>query len=111
MEKFKGIVASEGTIRGSAIKVHNKNDFYRVKNGDILVVKKSSPEWIVPLMHSDGIICEIGGRFSHLAIICREIGIPCITGINGIFEKLHDGSDVLIDGNSGEVICYDNEKE
>lgn len=109
MRRFPGVMASEGSIRSKAKKINDETDFARVNKGDIILVRRSSPGWIVPLLQSEGIICEVGGIFSHLAIICRELGKPCITNVNGIFDIIEDGADIMIDGNRKEVIWYDHE--
>lgn len=111
MKHYHGITASQGMLRSRIIKIQNENDFSRVSNGDILLVKKSFPGWVVPLMKAEGMICEVGGAFSHIAIICREMNKPCITGIEGIFDELMDGEDVMIDGVKGEVLWYDKEAD
>ena len=69
----------------------------------IIVVYESSPAWTIPLLKSSGMICEVGGVTSHIAIICRELSVPCITGIKGILSNLYDGEIVFINGNAGEV--------
>lgn len=51
-----------------------------------------------------GIVTEHGGISSHAAIIARSIGIPAVSGVKDIFEAVHCGSQLLIDGDSGEVI-------
>jgi pyruvate,water dikinase len=82
----------------------SEEDFGKVNNGDIVVVYRSSPAWAVPLMRgAGGMICEVGGKVSHIAIICRELGIPCVIGIHGIFEELKDGDLVTVDCENGEV--------
>ena len=103
-------MASEGSIRAKAKIINDETDFASVKRGLIIIVRKSSPEWIVPLLKADGIICEVGGNFSHLAIICRELGKPCITNVRGIFDTIKDGADIMIDGPGKEVIWYDDEQ-
>ncbi len=51
-----------------------------------------------------GIITEHGGISSHAAIIARSIGIPAVCGVKDIFESVFCGSQLLIDGDTGEVI-------
>lgn len=102
-------MASQGIVRSRIIKIYSENDFPRVSQGDILLVKKSFPGWVIPLMKAGGMICEVGGVFSHIAIICREMNKPCITNIEGIFDELVDGEDVMINGEKGEVLWYDRE--
>lgn len=103
MKKYVGTIASTGLAKSSVKILHSEDDFFKVEEGDIIVVYDSSPAWTIPLLKSSGMICEVGGVTSHIAIICRELSVPCITGIKGITFKLHDGEIVSIDGNTGEV--------
>lgn len=51
-----------------------------------------------------GILTEHGGPASHAAILARALGIPAITGIPDLLDKIRPGDQVLINGRSGEVI-------
>ena len=39
----------------------------------------------------------------HRAIIARELGIPCVNGVPGVIDMLHDGVIVTVDGYLGIV--------
>lgn len=56
------------------------------------------------LDHVRGIVTEHGGFTSHAAIIARSIGIPAVSGVRGILEKISCGTMVLVDGDNGHVI-------
>lgn len=47
---------------------------------------------------------EKGGRTSHGAILARSLGIPAVTGLEGLTEQLAGGETVLVDGTQGVVI-------
>jgi phosphotransferase system enzyme I (PtsI) len=49
------------------------------------------------------IVTERGSATSHTAILARELGIPAVVGFEGALE-LTDGTTVLVDGSTGEVI-------
>ena len=100
---YYGIPVSPGIAKSKAKIINDLDDFSKVENGDIIVVDKSFPGWIVPLMKASGMICEIGGNFSHIAILCRELGKPCVSGVSDIRSTIKDGENVLIDGNKGEI--------
>ncbi len=46
---------------------------------------------------------EVGGYQSHGAIVSREYGLPAAANIPGLFDLLHDGDEVLVDGDAGTV--------
>ncbi|TXT51274.1 MAG: pp [Spirochaetes bacterium] len=49
------------------------------------------------------VVLEIGGVLQHAAIVAREYGLPCVSGISGATELLKDGQFVEVDGSSGMV--------
>ncbi len=51
-----------------------------------------------------GIATERGGSTSHAAILARSLGIPAVTGLNGIMDLTANGSIVLLDGVKGALI-------
>ena len=59
-----------------------------------------------------GIVTQFGGKTSHSAILARALEIPAVVGLSNLPEDISDGTDILLDGESGEVIILptDNEK-
>lgn len=51
-----------------------------------------------------GILLEKDGKLSHTVILARSMGVPCIVGLGGLLNNLAQGSAVVMDGKSGEVI-------
>ena len=49
------------------------------------------------------IATEKGGRTSHAAILARSLGIPCVTGADGLIAVLRSGQTILVDGDSGSI--------
>jgi phosphotransferase system enzyme I (PtsI) len=49
------------------------------------------------------LVTEQGGPTSHTAIIARELGLPAVVGVPGA-TLIADGTLVLVDGDTGEVI-------
>jgi len=41
---------------------------------------------------------------SHAAIVSRELGIPCVVGVQDIFEVVKEGIEVTVNGYTGEII-------
>jgi pyruvate,water dikinase len=52
---------------------------------------------------ASAIVERRGGMLIHGAIIARELGIPCVNGVAGATELLHDGDLVTVDGHLGIV--------
>jgi phosphotransferase system enzyme I (PtsI) len=53
-----------------------------------------------------GFVTEHGGITSHAAILARSLGIPAVTGVEGIMAHTHCGDIVLINGDTGEVYLH-----
>ncbi len=56
------------------------------------------PELIV------GLVTTLGGPTSHTAIICRQLGIPCVVATSELSPSaVHTGDLVLVDGEAGTL--------
>lgn len=107
MQQYKGIAVSPGVCKSKARIIEDEKDFEKVESGDIIVVYRSSPGWIIPLMNAGGMICEIGGAFSHIGILCRELSKPCVSGVPDIYSIIKDNNIISIDGTLGEIQIYE----
>jgi phosphotransferase system enzyme I (PtsP) len=58
----------------------------------------------VPRDHLAGIICMKGSALSHIAIICRAMGIPAVMGLTDLPVDYLDDCEIAVDGNQG-VVC------
>ncbi len=74
-----------------------------MQKGEILVAETTSPEIMVACEKAAAIVTNQGGLMSHAAIISRELGIPCIVGVEGATTKLKNGDMVEVDANQGIV--------
>lgn len=57
-----------------------------------------------------GFVTEHGGRTSHGAILARAMRVPAVSGVPGISRHVSPGAEILVDGNTGEVIVWPNEQ-
>lgn len=51
-----------------------------------------------------GFVTEEGTRTSHAAILAHSLGIPAVMGLPDALSSIPDGTMVLLDGGSGQVI-------
>lgn len=51
-----------------------------------------------------GFVLQEGNENAHTAILARSLGIPCITGLAKDFEQIPEQEQILIDGDSGEIL-------
>lgn len=71
----------------------------------VAVARQVIPSRLLGLLKQkvSGVITELGGRTSHAAILCRSYGIPAVTGVKQILDKVSIGDLVALDGTTGEV--------
>jgi phosphoenolpyruvate-protein phosphotransferase len=50
-----------------------------------------------------GILTETGGSTGHAAILARSLGIPAVSGLEGILKEVQSGDLVALDGREGHV--------
>jgi phosphohistidine swiveling domain-containing protein len=76
-----GQPAGPGLVRAPARVVMDAGDLMNFKTGEILVCDAVDPNmtFVIPL--AAGIVERRGGMLIHGAIIAREYGLPCVTGI------------------------------
>jgi pyruvate,water dikinase len=100
---LSGFAASPGTVTGTARLVLNPADMGRVRQGDLLITRSTSPAYngLLPLI--GGVVTDRGGTLSHAAVVAREYGIPAVVGTGNATELIRDGIQVRIDGGSGTV--------
>ncbi len=99
-----GQPAGPGIAQGKARVVLNTDDLFAVKAGEILVCDAVDPNmtFVVPL--TAGIVERRGGMLIHGAIIAREYGLPCVTGVSNATVLIRTGDPVTVDGYLGIVI-------
>jgi len=74
-----------------------------LESGEILVARFTEPSWTPIFINAAAVVMEIGGPLQHGAIIAREYGIPCVSGLDGATAKIKDGDLIKVDGSSGTV--------
>ena len=103
-DSFIGVAASSGTVIGKPIYLEEPEEEHIFEDGSILLTDYTDPDWVPIILRSSGIITAEGGFLSHTAIISRELGIPCVTGLGyDAIEKLKDEEQIEVNGNNGSV--------
>lgn len=104
--QMRGQSASGGIARGRARVIRSRADLLTVSEGEIIVCDAIDPgmTFIIPL--AAGIVERRGGMLVHGAIIAREYGLPCVTGIPRATEVIKNGDELTVDGYFGLVINH-----
>ena len=110
-DEIRGTVANKGKAKGRAkVLFYGPDTFDKIPemlrtmdNGDILVTETTSPEIMSACKKASAILTNQGGMLSHAAIVSRELGIPCIVGLENITHRVKDGDMVEVDADNGVV--------
>ncbi|MFA6424449.1 MAG: PEP-utilizing enzyme [Candidatus Magasanikbacteria bacterium] len=100
---LKGVIASPGLVKGEVKIIETKEEFKKMKLGNILVTSMTRPEFLPLMKMSAGIITAEGGITCHAAVVSRELGKPCIINVQGVASVLKDGDMVELNANKGVI--------
>ena len=106
-----GMAVNHNSVYGRLCVCRSEEDAWEnFKDGDILVIPKTTNE-ILPLMRkASGIITETGGINSHAAVVCLALDKPVIVGAKNATKLLKSGTTVKLDGNPGIVFRAHSKK-
>jgi pyruvate,orthophosphate dikinase len=113
----RGLPASPGAAVGEVVFSAEQAEM-RAKGGAkvVLVRTETSPEDIVGMHASQGILTAKGGMTSHAAVVARGMGKSCVAGCGALainYEKgemrvgdlvIREGDPLTLDGSTGEVM-------
>ena len=119
-EIARGIPASPGAAVGEVV-FDSKRAFDLSKSGKkvILVRRETSPEDLVGMVASQGILTSRGGKTSHAAVVARGMGKTAVCGTDSISvderanlftagaTTVYEGDVISIDGTTGAVYLGD----
>jgi phosphohistidine swiveling domain-containing protein len=101
-ERWHGTPASPGRAEGRARLVRTPSD---VDGGEeeIVIARHGTASLLPAVTRARAVVCEKGGMLSHLAVLARELGKPCVIGVPGILDAVDPGTWVVVDGAAGTV--------
>ncbi|MCV7412408.1 PEP-utilizing protein [Mycobacterium florentinum] len=98
----EGLGVSAGTAEG-IVRVVRDLDDADIDEGSVLVCRATDPSWASLFPLAEAVVTDVGSAMSHAAIVCRELGLPCVAGTRNGTTVLRDGMRVRVDGTSGRV--------
>jgi pyruvate,water dikinase len=98
-----GAPASPGIASGPVKIVQAPSEIAKVGTGDILVARMTTPDFVPAMKRAVAIVTDRGGRTAHAAIVSRELGIPCVVGVDQATTTLSDGQVITVDGSKGNI--------
>lgn len=101
---LRGQVGSPGTASGTARVILAADCAGRdIAPGEILVTDMTTPDFLPLMQKAGGVITQHGGILSHAAIVCRELGKPCVTNVKNLLATVHDGDSVDLNADMGTI--------
>lgn len=81
-------------------------DYSVLPENTVLISEELTPSDTIQmdLSHVVGIVTRVGGYYSHVGIITRNLGIPSICGVSVVGQSIKNGDTVIVDGNSGTLM-------
>ena len=111
IEGYFGIPAAPGIVEGEPNYLDSPSE--EIIKDKILLAMMTDPDWLPHLMNSKGAVTAYGGFLCHTAIVCRELGIPCVTGVGeDVLTALNqkDSQYIEVNGNSGNIKVLEKRK-
>jgi pyruvate,water dikinase len=99
-----GQPAGPGVSSGRARVIQDPSDLFLFKSGEILVCDAVDPNMTFVVPMAAGVVERRGGMLIHGAIIAREYGLPCVTGVTDAAQQIRTGDTITVDGYLGIVI-------
>ncbi|MDR1136921.1 MAG: pyruvate kinase [Synergistaceae bacterium] len=71
--------------------------------GNVLVLKKADSGYLSAMQKAAALVTEEHGMTNFAAMTALQLGIPCMSGVEGAADKLRDGMLITVDGVHGVV--------
>jgi rifampicin phosphotransferase len=105
-EILTGIAACPGTATGIARIINSPSEAYDLNPGEILVAPLTDPGWTPLFTSAEAVVVNVGSVLSHAAIVSRELGIPCVLGVQNATQRIPNGAMLTVDGTTGLVTVH-----
>jgi pyruvate kinase len=99
----RGVGIGEAAVSGRARIAHTSLDVNDFNDGEILVVPRTSADFVDLIRRAGGVITEDDSLTGHAAIIGLRLGVPVIVGIKNATEVIRDGTILSLDTRRGLV--------
>jgi len=103
ISEIKGFASSAGVVEGPARVLKLLKEIVDIQPGEIIVCPTTNPSWAPVFTNIKAAVTDIGGLTSHAAIVCREYGVPSVTGTGLATSVIKTGDIIKVDGDTGVV--------
>lgn len=97
-----GLAVSSGVIEGRARVLFSMQEA-ELEAEDILVTPFTDPSWTPLFVTVKALVTEVGGMYTHGAVIAREYGLPAVVGVEQATRRIQDGQRIRVNGTEGYV--------
>ena len=98
-----GQPAGPGVATAAARVVEDVADLFEFQSGEVLVCDAVDPNMTFVVPMASAVVERRGGMLIHGAIIAREYGLPCVTGVPDVTALVGTGDQLTVDGYLGIV--------
>jgi pyruvate kinase len=99
----KGTSMGQGSVSGRARVATSAADVGNFNPGEILVVPRTSADFVEAMRKAAGVITEEESLTSHAAVIGLRLGVPVILGVKNATGIIRDGTMLTLDMQRGLV--------
>ena len=104
---LRGLGVGRGRASGRVRILTSPKEGRQLVDGEVLVAKMTSPDWVPTLRRASALITDAGGSTCHAAIVSRELGLPGVVGTRVATSELATGDLVTVDAASGQILAGD----
>ena len=100
----RGAGIGTGVASGIAVTDVDEAEDRAMAGEDVVLVRgMTAPDDVPAMFQSVAVVTETGGPTSHAALVCREIGLPCVVGCGAGTIAALVGKQITVDGTSGLI--------
>ena len=108
---LEGFGGCPGIAEGTARIVKDPTNPGDLGPGEILIAPLTDPSWTPLFVPAEAVVVDVGGQMSHAVIVSRELGMPCVVAVTDATQIIKDGSQIRVNGSTGEVTLLSNPQE
>lgn len=90
----------------------NENPFEGIEEKSVIIARELTPSDTAKmnLKLVAGFVMELGGATSHVSIMAKNLGIPCLTGAEGMLAEIKDKDFIIMDAGEGKIFAKPSEE-
>ncbi len=99
----RGTGIGKQAASGTAFVARDETDLVNFKEGQVLIARYTSSEYLPSIKNAAALVTEEGGLTSHGAIVAINYGIPAVVGVNNVLDQIKTGEVITVDAIRGLI--------